>query len=519
MATPVRIIITAAILIATMGISHAQDKPKSKVLRIGIPYPYHIENPSQDEEPLAIEFLTDLIIGTYSEDVGVNWRKKEQPLYFNRQRIFPPFSIIEERDGGKTFFAELKPNIFFHDGSVATVDDVEFSLARHPERSAAIQRIKFTKLSSRTFTLSSDRSEYWGKLLDIALKKRGRVGEKSISAGPYIVTSVDRRKKFVRLKAFEKYVNGPPLVPEIEYTFYENSNMAMFGFLADETDFICGLSPGQERITGNITSKKVMRYASNTVFILAFNITKPPMDDILVRKAISLLIDRHSLIAKSEYLRNAAIPTQHQFAMSSPVTKAHADSPAPVEAFKLLQKAGYTRTVKGWEKDGKPIRISMQIPAHLSTYIPEARIVSRWLNETGLNINFELTSMDDRFNPQVINRFHIIFSSIYDRLDMEGNREQFEPSGPSNLFQSANLYPMILLAGSKSGSLTAKDKETVIRKISDFSYSAPLFYPVDFCAGKKNFEYEDVFFRSPVLYSIINRTAPSDLLQSQTGPK
>ncbi|MBF0635507.1 MAG: hypothetical protein HQK85_12720, partial [Nitrospinae bacterium] len=234
MATPVRIIITAAILIATMGISHAQDKPKSKVLRIGFPFPYFIENSLPDEEPLAYHFLTELPLGTYSEDVETDLWTKGKPLYFHRQRTFPAFSIAQERNGGKTFFAELKPNVFFHDGSIATLDDVEFSLSRHPERSPATQRIKFTKLSSHSFTLTSNRPEYWMRILDVPLKKLvGAVEGKSISAGPYIITSVDRQKRKVFIKVFEKYINGPSLVPEIEYTFYKNSEMAMFGFLAD----------------------------------------------------------------------------------------------------------------------------------------------------------------------------------------------------------------------------------------------------------------------------------------------
>lgn len=516
MAVPARIIITAVILFASAGISHAQGQPR-KALRIGFPFPAYIANPLPDEEALAFDFLTDLPLGTYSEDAGVNWRTKEEPLYLNHQRIFPAFSTTQELDGGKTFFAELKQNVLFHDGSTATVDEVEFSINRHPERSPATQRIKFTKLTPNSFTLSSDRPEHWGELLDVPLMKPAGAGKKSISAGPYIITDVDRKKRKVRLKAFEKYINGPPPAPEVEYTFYKNSELAMFGFLEDETDFICGLRLRQGKIIGTQSDRKVVRYTSNDVFMLMFNTAKPPMDDILVRKAISLLIDRHRLVSMSDSLRGAAIPTQYQFALSAPVTKPHADPHAPEEASKLLQKAGYTRTTKGWEKNGKPIQLSMLLSEHHTAYIPEARMITKGLYEAGLDTTFNLVPMINHSDRQVFfNKSHFFFGAIYDKMEFENNSTYFEP-GAHDTFQTPNPDLATLLAGAKSDSLTPAAKETIIRKVADFTYTAPLFYPVDFCASKGNTGYEDVFFRSPIIYSIINRNVPPSSLPSKTG--
>lgn len=467
MAIPVRVIITAAILLASMGISHAQDKPRNKLLRIGLPHPYYNYNPIPDEEPLTLHFLTQIPLATDSEDAGVDWRTKKQPLYSNRQRTFPVFSITEERDGGKKFFAELKPNIYFHDGSIATVDDVEFSLNRDSNRNISSQRIKFTKLSPSSFILSSDTQKHWMWILNTPLVKSSGAGKKSISAGPYIITDVDRKKRKVRLKAFEKYIKGPPLAQEIEYIFYDNSEAAMFGFLADETDFTCRLSRGQEKVIGGFSGKQVVQYASQDVFMLAFNTAKPPMDDIRVRKAISLLMDRHALVDKSESLKGSAIPTQYQFATSTPVTMPQADPPAPLEAFKLLQEAGYKRTAKGWEKDGKPIQLSMLISTQHLLYIPEARIATRWLNEAGLNTTFNLAPMLNYNDRLVFNKFHIWFGAIYDKTDFEDNAVYFEPDMRENIFQSRDSNPMILLAGAKSSSLTASAKEAIIRKIAD----------------------------------------------------
>lgn len=331
----------AALLVAAMGAGCVQEPPHVKPLRIGLSLSPDIPNPSTDEEPLAFGLLTDLFLAVYSEDAGVDLWTKPEPLSPGHLRIFPAFSFVQERDGGRTFFAELKPDVFFHDGSIATADDVEFSLNRSRDSNPANQRVKFAKLSHRTFTLSSDRPEYWENIIDVPLKKRARAeGEKSISAGPYIIRNVDRERRKVRLKAFEKYVNGPPPASEIEYKIYNNSQMAMFGFLEGETDYMCGLNWGQKKLFGENKDVHIVGYLTPMIYMLAFNTSKPPMDDIFVRKAISLLINRRDLIANSDSLRGGAIPSQYQFAMSNPVTKPHADPPSLEEAFKLLQKGG-----------------------------------------------------------------------------------------------------------------------------------------------------------------------------------
>jgi ABC-type transport system substrate-binding protein len=516
MATPVRVLIIAVLLLTSMGASHAQEQPQSKPFRLGLPYPT-VHVPAQPGmDPLEYEALTDVDLTTYAEDAGADWRKKEYLIPFNDQPIFPIFSTAEERDGGRSFYAELKPNALFHDGSIATLDDVEFSLNRFPDRTIAHNNILFTKLSRNSFTLSSHRVENWIRFLNVPLKKRTKAGGGIVSAGPYIVTSVDMKKRKVRLKAFEKCVSGPPLAPEVEYTLYRNSDKMMFGFLAGEIDFMCGLNYSQEKVLGNIQGRTVMRYADASLVQLVFNTAKSPTDNVLVRKAISLLIDRHALVSRNNTLRNA-IPSQIQFAMSPPVSKPYADPPAPVEAFKLLQKAGYSRTAKGWEKDGMPIRISIEIPTLHSSYISEARLITRWLNEAGLNANLSLNSGD--YLHRISSDHHIKISEMHDKFEFSENSELYRPGSSSNLFRNTDSEPANMLAGAKSALLTTTSKEAIIRKVAEYYYTVPLFYPVAVCVGKGGTGYEEMFFRSPILHSTMVRTAPPGQLLGQTGHK
>lgn len=156
----------------------------------------------------------------------------------------------------------------------------------------------------------------------------------------------------------------------------------------------------------------------------------------------------------------------------------------------------------------------MGLFSSLSVYIPEARIIVKWLTDAGLNSAFELVKDGDR---QVHNKFDILFGWTYDQMEFAQNHIIYAPG--ENMFQSTNPYPEALLAGAKSSSLTTRSKDAIVRKIADLNYSVPLFYPVEYCAGRGDMGYTDMFFRSPIVYSVITGNTPSTSLRSPTGHK
>lgn len=510
----IRVIMTTALLVATMGVSYGQQQPQGKPLRIGSASPLSFDGMQANDVPGAPIHLANVSLETVFELAQISQKSNEAILLLKHQIINPPFSYTEERDGGKTFYAELRPNILFHDGSTVTMDDVEFTLQYWNRIPGPFKYLKFKKLSASAFTLSSVKTELWHRILDCDLRKKVGKVEKPVSAGPYILVSVEKGGKKSRLIAFDKYFLGPPPVREIEYTWYDNLQMAMFGFLAGETDYQCGLNKGQVKDIGKIPGIMVKRYAYCDVFAIWFNLSKPPMDDIRVRKAISLLIDPSALVANSEYLRDSAIPTSYEFATSIPVTKPHTNPPNPAEAYELLKKAGYVRTTKGWAKDGKPIRIVMQTYSRYAHYIPEFRIIKKWLDEAGLSSTIKIMP-NSGVRPKNIDEYDLLLIHDYDKLFFFENAARYTPGDPYNYFGSTDPAPANLLAGAKSGSITPGEKEAIIQKLAEYHYTVPLFYTINYCVGRVGAGYEDLFFKSPMVLSAI--TTPSDPSPGRTG--
>ena len=118
-----------------------------------------------------------------------------------------------------------------------------------------------------------------------------------------------------------------------------------------QTDF-----PAVKR--GLIQKRKIFNKAPQSFYGLAFNIRKPPLDDIRIRKALVYLFNRHKLI--EQFYFNEYTPLDSYYPGSvyanpkNPVYRYDAD-----KAAKLLSEAGWKKDDAGWlAKDGKILAVT-----------------------------------------------------------------------------------------------------------------------------------------------------------------
>ena len=112
-------------------------------------------------------------------------------------------------------------------------------------------------------------------------------------SGPFILDELSMER--IVLVRNDRYHRRLPYLERIEYlmgsglpmTMYENGQLDLVGVSADEMD----------RVTDpyNPLSRELLSSAELSVHYLGFNIDQPPFDDIKVRQAIAMAIDRESL--------------------------------------------------------------------------------------------------------------------------------------------------------------------------------------------------------------------------------
>ena len=271
--------------------------------------------------------------------------------------------------GGREIRLELMPDVWFHDGARMSSVDVQFSIdtARSPRGGADHLRAPLADvlaveiLGPRSIRIRLGRPNGYvlRALADVPIvpahvyqnqqaPQRGPV----VGTGPYRLETWD--DALIRLTRFDRYWGQAPAIPNIEFVHVPDAAEALTMAKRGDIDIVPALIPAhypeQASAPGLARVFAPLRLRPATLRYLALNASKPPLDDVRVRHAIALLIDRKSLV-KEEHdglARAVAGPIWP----GGPGDGAAPGAPAydPARAGALLDAAGWR------DRDGDGVR-------------------------------------------------------------------------------------------------------------------------------------------------------------------
>ena len=218
-----------------------------------------------------------------------------------------------------------------------------------------------------------------------------------VGTGPYTVSSVGASG--VVMTANPKYWGGPfgghgaPAVKTVE-----------FPTLSSNTSALAALDTGQVDWAGNFIADPKQAFAGkpltfwspplNTV-TLEPNLHTWPTDQLAVRQAISLAINRKAIASQGEsgtepIATNSSgltLPVFNQFLAPSVKGAAYHISPNAnaKAAEKVLEKAGYKKVGKWFALHGKIVKLSVTDPTAYSDYAHDDQIVAADLRAAGID--------------------------------------------------------------------------------------------------------------------------------------
>jgi peptide/nickel transport system substrate-binding protein len=224
----------------------------------------------------------------------------------------------EVQDGGRSVVFHLRPDIVFHDGTPFDADAAKFNLDRFfvadkkPYPAQYVSEMKSVdKIDARTIkvNLSSPSVLFLPMMANesgsmLSPKALTDLGEKfavsPVGTGPFkIVTRSggeivgERNAQYWRKGADGQAL---PYLDKVRLVVNADSNVRLLQ-----------LESGDALLTDQVSAKDFERVRRNAelqlldpalggVFELNYNVTKPPFDNIELRKAISLAIDRQALV-------------------------------------------------------------------------------------------------------------------------------------------------------------------------------------------------------------------------------
>lgn len=337
------------------------DGSKKKILRWG-----------QSNAKLGL----DMQQSTNSGSSAISESIFEAPLRWNEDNELVPCLLTEiptfEEDG-VTLHCELKENIKCHDGSTLTANDVKFTFERmfKPE-SLGQSTYMYDKIKGApemmdgtatelegltveddthfTFVLSEPMTTFVSNLgisyaqifPQAACEAAGDNwgwGTDCVGTGKYKVQSNDDTTEII-LEKFADYHDGEPALDEIRITYYDDNNTKMMAYKNGDLDW-CDLDATllDQYQNDDEVKDQITLYDTLGVHFVNLNLQSENLQDVRVREALSIAIDRQALVDNT--LSGAGTPAGCWLAKATP---GHDDSATydydPERAKQLLAEAG-----------------------------------------------------------------------------------------------------------------------------------------------------------------------------------
>ncbi|MEJ6508866.1 MAG: ABC transporter substrate-binding protein [Octadecabacter sp.] len=298
-------------------------------------------------------------------------------------------------DDGLTYTFMLNEGVMFHDGTDMNADDVKFSLDRaRADDSTNAQKGLFADIADVTVvdpltvqvTLAQPNGSFlfnmaWGDAVIVAPESIETIASNPIGTGAFAFSDWVQGDR-LELVRNDAYWGDAPALESATFRFISDPTAAFAAVMAEDVDAFVGF-PAPENLPQFEADPRFQVLVGNTEgeTILSMNNQMPPFDNVLVRQAVSLAIDRQAIIDGAMFGYGTPIGTH--FAPHNPdyvdliANSAH----DPDRARELLAEAGFA--------DGFTTTLKLPPPSYARR---GGEIIAAQLREVG--ITAEITNLE-----------------------------------------------------------------------------------------------------------------------------
>ena len=296
---------------------------------------------------------------------------------------------------GLTYTFTLNEGVMFHDGTDMNADDVKFSLDRaRGDDSTNAQKGLFADIADVTVvdpltvqvTLAQPNGSFlfnmaWGDAVIVASESIETIASNPIGTGAFAFSDWVQGDR-LELVRNDAYWGDAPALESATFRFISDPTAAFAAVMAEDVDAFVGF-PAPENLPQFEADPRFQVLVGNTEgeTILSMNNQMPPFDNVLVRQAVSLAIDRQAIIDGAMFGYGTPIGTH--FAPHNPdyvdliANSAH----DPDRARELLAEAGFA--------DGFTTTLKLPPPSYARR---GGEIIAAQLREVG--ITAEITNLE-----------------------------------------------------------------------------------------------------------------------------
>ncbi|RQW81012.1 MAG: ABC transporter substrate-binding protein [Methanothrix sp.] len=314
----------------------------------------------------------------------------------------------------KTWEIKLRDDVYFHDGSKLTANDVKLSLERANKQNskvASLLKMQSIEVVDPT-TLVIKTSEvnpilpavlHYPSTAIISQKSLNDKGElvTPIGTGPFKIDGFDPQTHILTVAKNDKWWGGEVKLEKIILKPIQDPNTRALALQSEDVDFTVDVPYNEVESIGKMDGINVQTFQNPRIYYLSFNFKHAPLDDAKVRQAIAYGIDKEAIV---KYVlfgvgKSAIGPFMPSFNWANQSLVAY-ELNVP-KAKSLLEEAGWKDTDGDGivDKDGKPLEISLYTWPQRPGQPPMAESIAGQLKDIGIKVKVDVidyTVIDER---------------------------------------------------------------------------------------------------------------------------
>ncbi|MEK3733551.1 MULTISPECIES: ABC transporter substrate-binding protein [unclassified Paenibacillus] len=330
---------------------------------------------------------------------------------------------------------QLRDDAQFHNGHVMNAEDVIRSFERlraadspRAGEYANIADIRANGDHELVFTLASADATFLSQLANpwsaIVLEQDGDV----IGTGPFKLVRYEPQQYIDLVKNESYYEEGKPYLDEARLMIIPNAT-TLLANLQSGTVHIGGITGAQLPQVEQLSHLKTQGAANNSVQLMAMNNDREPLNDVRVRQAIALAVNKQDVIDGATWgfgtpLGSHLPPLSSYFVDTLDVLPYNVD-----QAKELLAEAGYV--------DG--LKLTLSLPEGYDTHINAGQIIADQLSRVGIELEIEIVEWGTWLEDIYAGRnYDLTVISHTGRLDPHAFLSRYLSDSSENYFNYVN---------------------------------------------------------------------------------
>jgi peptide/nickel transport system substrate-binding protein len=395
--------------------------------------------------------------------VAITWNLYDQLVTVDAQGNLQPdlATSWDSSADGKTLTFHLRQGVKFDDGHTLTSADVKASFQRMldpatKDPDASDYRVITSIDTPDPSTVVMHLASYDAALLsDLALPfaaiepagvDPSTLKTKPDGTGPYELASWTPGQDVV-LKANPSYWQaGLPHIPAVDMKIVPDPATQIADLLAGSIDILPGLS-GQQASQLKGQKGIVMSEApSGNIQIMAINNARKPFNDVRVRQALSLAVDRNAVVQGAWF--GYATPVGTFLPPNSPYYAAQPTPYDPAKAKQLLAQAGFAN---GFQS-------TLDLPSLYPVHVQTGQVIASELAQVGIQLKLNQVEWATWLSQDYEKRqYDLTIISHTGRLDPDTLLVRFTSTYPYNYENYQNpTYDSLIAQGRASQSVAQR---------------------------------------------------------------